>query len=201
METIKWLFFDIGSTLIDESTCYARRFLETTEGTNVSLQTFREKVIQLAAVSDDPYKEAVRLFGLQKAKWHSALEKPFPYASLVLQTLSKSYRLGILANQPAGAKQRLDAWNIGQYFDLILASAEEGLAKPDPAFFQLALQRAGCLPQEAVMVGDRLDNDILPAKKCGMKTIWVRQGYAELKAASDLPDFTVDSLADIPSIL
>ena len=43
METIKWLFFDIGSTLIDESTCYARRFLETTEGTNVSLQTFREK--------------------------------------------------------------------------------------------------------------------------------------------------------------
>ena len=68
METIKWLFFDIGSTLIDESTCYARRFLLTTEGTNVSLQTFREKVIQLAAVSDDPYKEAVRLFGLQKAK-------------------------------------------------------------------------------------------------------------------------------------
>ena len=201
METIKWLFFDIGSTLIDESTCYARRFLETTEGTNVSLQAFRERVIQLAADSDDPYKEAVRLFGLQKAKWHSALEKPFPYASLVLQTLSKSYRLGILANQPAGAKQRLDAWNIGQYFDLILASAEEGLAKPDPAFFQLALQRAGCLPQEAVMVGDRLDNDILPAKKCGMKTIWVRQGFAKCKAASELPDFTVDSLADIPSIL
>ena len=201
METIKWLFFDIGSTLIDESTCYARRFLETTEGTNVSLQTFREKVIQLAAVSYDPYKEAVRLLGLQKSKWHSALEKPYPYASFVLQTLSKSYRLGILANQPAGAKQRLDAWNIGQYFDLILASAEEGLAKPDPAFFQLALQRAGCLPHEAVMVGDRLDNDILPAKKCGMKTIWVRQGFAELKAASDLPDFTVDSLADIPSVL
>ena len=194
---MKWIFFDIGSTLVDESDCYACRFRETVEGTDISLQTFREKVIRLAAVSDDPYKEAVRLFGLQKNRWHSALEKPYPYTSLVLQTLSKSCRLGILANQPAGCRERLHLWGIEQYFDLILASAEEGLSKPDPAFFELALQRAGCLPHQAVMVGDRLDNDILPAKKIGFKTVWVKQGFAQYRQASDVPDFSVETLAGL----
>ena len=102
--------------------------------------------------------------------------------------------LGILANQPAGCRERLHLWGIEQYFDLILASAEEGLSKPDPAFFMLALQRAGCLPHQAVMVGDRLDNDILPAKKIGFKTVWVKQGFAQYR---QVPDFSVETLAGL----
>ena len=35
---------------------------------------------------------------------------------------------------------------------------------------------AGCQAENAVMIGDRLDNDIAPAKKLGMKTVWIRQG-------------------------
>ena len=198
---MKWLFFDIGSTLVDERACYERRYVETTEGTEIALQTFQDKVLELAVVSDDPYKEAVRFFGLQKAKWHSELETPYPFTKEILQTLSQYFQLGILANQPAGSRQRLDSWGIGQYFDLIVASAEAGVSKPDPAIFELALRRAGCLPQQAIMVGDRLDNDIRPAKLCGMQTVWVRQGFAKYRLASEIPDFTVDTLPEICRIL
>ena len=201
MAAIKWIFFDLGSTLLDETACYQQRIRETTAGTDVSPAVFAEKTKQLAACSDDPYREAVRYFYLKKTKWHSELETLYPYTAQVLQALFPKYKLGILASQPAGTKQRLDACGIGRHFDLILASAEAGLAKPDPAFFSLALTRAGCAPQEAVIVGDRLDNDILPAKNCGMKTVWVRQGFAKDRPLSDLPDRTVDTLPEILQFL
>lgn len=50
------------------------------------------------------------------------------------------------------------------------------------------------------MIGDRLDNDIASAKKIGMKTIWVRQGFARyqsVKNESERPDHTVESIRDI----
>lgn len=36
---------------------------------------------------------------------------------------------------------------------------------------------AKCKPENAVMIGDRIDNDIVPAKQLGMKTIWIKQGF------------------------
>ena len=201
MDTIKWVFFDLGSTLIDESACYAKRFQETTEGTGVCLQLFLKKISQLAADYDEPYRETIRVFGLQKTAWHSELETPYPFTAQVLRALSQKYQLGILANQPKGTKQRLNAWGIGRFFNLILSSAEEGFEKPDQSFFHLALSRAGCLPQEAVMVGDRLDNDMLPAKSIGMKTVWVRQGFAKSRPLSDLPDCTVNTLPELLQFL
>ena len=57
-----------------------------------------------------------------------------------------------------------------------------------------------CNPSDAFMVGDRLDNDIAPAKKLGMKTVWVRQGYAIYQSIDDestRPDYIVDSIEEL----
>ena len=54
--------------------------------------------------------------------------------------------------------------------------AEEGISKPNPRIFQIALEKSGCVPARAVMIGDRVDNDIIPAKAMGMYTIWLRRG-------------------------
>lgn len=54
------------------------------------------------------------------------------------------------------------------------------------------------------MIGDRLDNDIVPAKKLGMTTVWVRQEFARYQSAvsdCERPDFTVDSIGEILNIL
>jgi len=81
-----------------------------------------------------------------------------------------------------------------------MASAEAGCAKPDPKIFTAALEKAGCEPEEAIMIGDRIDNDIIPAKKLGMKTVWVRQGYAIYQTIDDedkRPDHIVDSIEEL----
>ena len=88
--------------------------------------------------------------------------------------------------------------------DLIVASAEESLEKPDIRIFQLALERAGCRPDEAIMIGDRIDNDIVPAKKAGMMTIRIRQGFggmAESLTAEETPEFSVRNLQELLAFL
>ena len=57
---------------------------------------------------------------------------------------------------------------------------------------------AGCRAEDAVMVGDRLDNDILPAKAVGMKTIWIRKGLS-VHQTSDAADCTIDDLCELKS--
>ena len=86
----------------------------------------------------------------------------------------------------------------------MVASAEEGVAKPDKRIFEIALTRAGCKPQEAAMIGDRLDNDIVPANELGMYTIWIKQGnwvYAEPKEKLEYPDWTICSLKELEELV
>ena len=62
---------------------------------------------------------------------------------------------------------------------------------------------AGCQPHHSVMVGDRLDNDILPAKKLGMRTVWIRKGlsgYQHIDLGKDNADWIIDNLSDLKEI-
>lgn len=75
--------------------------------------------------------------------------------------------------------------------------------KPDPRIFEIALGRADCKAEHAVMIGDRIDNDVVPAKKMGMKTVWIRQGGGGLwllQGPEQQPDFTVDNLGELVKI-
>lgn len=103
-----------------------------------------------------------------------------------------------------GTQERIDNWGIGKYFEVVVASAEAGCAKPDLKIFNLALEQAGCEPDEVIMVGDRLDNDIAPAKLLGMKTVWVRQGFAKYQSINnenERPDYIVDDIAELVNVL
>lgn len=106
-----------------------------------------------------------------------------------------------LSHQSADSAQRLADWGIGKYFDLVIASADEGVEKPNTEIFKIALERANCLPENAVMVGDRIDNDILPAKKLGIKTVWLKQGFAKYQPESDVPDYTIQTLETISKVM
>ena len=83
-----------------------------------------------------------------------------------------------------------------------MASAEEGVAKPDRRIFDIALERSGCKPENAVMIGDRVDNDILPAKAVGMKTVLVGQGLSSLSEEKYQDrDAYVSSIEELPDLL
>jgi FMN phosphatase YigB (HAD superfamily) len=87
------------------------------------------------------------------------------------------------------------------FISVSIASAEVGLEKPDPAIFDLALRQARCAASQAVMIGDRLDNDIRPARMLGLKTVRVLQGPGRFQVPRDSldePDLTVPAVKLIP---
>lgn len=200
MTDIKWLFFDIGSTLVDESECVKKRCDVIINKNSIDRNEFYDKVAECAKTDSYAVRAAAVYYGVEIPRWYGELEKLYPDTKMILEVLSKKYKLGVISNQIAGTKERLDNWNIGKYFDVVVASAEAGCAKPDFKIFKLALEQAGCKPNEAVMIGDRLDNDIVPAKQLGMKTVWVRQGFAKyqsIKNDNEQPNYTVETIGDI----
>ncbi len=79
--------------------------------------------------------------------------------------MQSKYNPGIIANQEHGTEERLIGYGSRQFFDIIISSGEEDVYKPDQKIFEITLNKAECSPREACMIGDRLDNDIVPAKK------------------------------------
>ena len=204
MSDIKYLFFDIGSTFVDETECVKKRCEVIIESNNIDRQEFYDRVEECAKTDSYAVRAAALYYGAEIPRWYGELEKLYPDTKMILEALSKKYKLGVIANQSLGTKERLDNWNIGKYFDVVVASAEADCAKPDLKIFNLALEQAGCKPNDAVMIGDRLDNDIVPAKQIGMKTVWVRQGFAKYQIIcneSEQPDFIIDSISNILDIL
>ena len=199
---IEWIFFDLGSTLIDETEVYAQRFRETVRGSDVSVSEFQKTAVRFWAQGLDGYPQAAAYYGLSKAPWRSAYEFLFDGCAAVLEALkARGYRLGVIANQVPGTEDRLKAWDILQFFDVVAASAELGTAKPDPAIFLWALHAANCKPENAVMIGDRIDNDILPAQALGMKTVRVLTGPAAVfRPADDPSDAVVCFLSALPDL-
>ncbi|MGN0663635.1 MAG: HAD family hydrolase [Negativibacillus sp.] len=200
MENIKWIFFDVGSTLVDESSCYERCVQEIIRGTDISFQEFYERMLFYYRQNRKGDLETAKEYGLPIPQWPTELERPYPQAESCLKQLHAKYHIGIIANQTIGTAQRLENFGLLKHIDLVISSAEEGVKKPDPAIFRLALERAGCLPQEAVMIGDRLDNDIEPVKALGMGTVWLRQGFGALSKVrneAEKPDFIVSQLKEV----
>ena len=138
---------------------------------------------------------------LSEARYDKELESPYEGAEQTLRTLSSRYRIGVIANQPAGTEERLVKWGLMPFISICLSSTEVGLEKPDPAIFQLALSQSGCAPEQAVMIGDRLDNDIRPARLLGWKTIRIAQGFARFQSPRDGMDEADISLAHLKGLV
>ena len=175
----KWVFFDLGSTLVDESECERVRIRNTVSGSPVSYEAFDRVFRRFCAQNQNGYASALEYFHLPKAPWPDELEKLYP----------------IIANQKAGLEARPNRFGIRTFFRVIAGSGDVGAAKPDPEIFRCALRLAGCSAGDAVMVGDRLDNDVIPAQQLGMRTVWVRQGYGGL-GNPDLLEKPCDIIAD-----
>ena len=204
MTNYKWLFFDIGSTLINEEKAYQDRIEQAIAETNLTYDTFYQRMLVLFQEGLKGDLIALQEYSLERPKWKSELEILYPDAKIVLETLHNRYKIGVIANQLPNLEKRLENFGIRQWIDLIISSADCGFSKPSSKIFQLALQQAPCSASSATMIGDRLDNDIAPAKALGMKTIWIKQGfsaYSPIQSPSEEPDFTVNSLSDLLKIL
>lgn len=202
---VEWVFFDVGSTLIDESQAYNHRIRDAIEGTDITFDMFQEKRTFFAKQNLKSDHAAIKFFGLKLTPWHKEDEVPYSDSEFILKYLyNKGYKIGVIANQSPGTTDRLKKWRLLKYISVVAASAELGVSKPNPEIFEKAFELAGCTTEKAIMIGDRLDNDIYPAKRLGMKTVWIRQGDATYQnpTHSDYEaDYIIHTLSELKEIL
>lgn len=113
----------------------------------------------------------------------------------------RGIRIGLAANQPLTVLDALDRRGIGRYFHHREVSGTHGYRKPDVRLFLCACDDLGVPPEACIMVGDRIDNDIVPAKWLGMYAILFRTGrHIEQQPRSwrELPDAEV---RDVPQLV
>ncbi len=115
----------------------------------------------------------------------------FPHAVPMLKKIRKQgIRTGLITNSGKfGIRQIKKSTKILENIDFPIFSFETGLSKPDTRLFKEILKRAKCAPGEAVMVGDKLIDDIAPAKIVGMNAIQFTT-YENLK--KELKKFAID---------
>ncbi len=210
MKKVKFIYFDIGYTLVNEEKVWEARCLE---------QSFTDEAKQLGLSAEDIFKEIINASKnylpqyrtvtnkykfKEVAPYRSELEILYPQVKTVLTYLASKYKLGIIANQADGLIERLNEFEIAKYFSVIISSWDYGVMKPDLELFRIGIEKAECKPQEIVMVGDRLDNDIFPAKALGMNTVWVKQGFGGMQIPKSQlyePTKEIDSLDELINIL
>lgn len=206
MKTDKFIFFDIGYTLVNEDDVWAERCREQAatrqaQELGVSADTLMQDIQTASVLFKSQWKYVIAKYGFtQSAKYKSELETPYDDTRVVLEQLSKRFRLGIIANQSGGLSERLRNWGIDKYFDTVISSADYEFSKPDKRLFLAALEKSGCSACDAVMVGDRLDNDILPANELGFQTVHIKQGFAKLQVAPTVdykPTYEVNNLTEL----
>ncbi|EQD79049.1 Haloacid dehalogenase-like hydrolase domain protein, partial [mine drainage metagenome] len=89
------------------------------------------------------------------------------------------------------------AHGLSQYFPIQIISEEVGHAKPDEAFFRIALGRTGVEPSDAVMIGDDPHADIGGAKAAGIRTVWLNRANAAWPAKTPVePDAQARDLTE-----
>ena len=121
----QWIFFDVGSTLVDEAAAYDHRVRDMISGTSITFQEFDNARIAFAKQGLDGNSAAIKHFGLTKTLWHPEDEVSYSDAHDTLAALcGKGYQLGIIANQSSGTAERLELWGLRKFFGVIAASAE-----------------------------------------------------------------------------
>lgn len=222
-----FVFFDLGQTLISEWDFidhFDHRFLEALNGYGARIDMRNYRAVRDSIIRDRKIGHgSVRDLAVEvcKAVLPAGYGEPvvrrmdpavkegrrtlFHFTEgteLVLKELSQKCELGIIANQSEDIVELLKSSGLDRYFKVKTISGAVGLKKPDPRIFALALKEAGRNARECIMIGDRLDTDICPANKLGMKTIRVTDSlFALQKPREDCeqPAVTVAKLAEIPA--
>ncbi|MCE2393159.1 HAD family hydrolase [Candidatus Poribacteria bacterium] len=114
----------------------------------------------------------------------------------ILDALQGHYTMGLLSN----GNTYPERCGLAGYFQFVVFAQEHDIQKPDPALFEIAIERAGCAKRQLLHVGDSFQNDIIGAKQAGVKSVWLnRQG--ENNGTGKQHDFEISSLRELTRIL
>ncbi|MDR0482337.1 MAG: HAD family hydrolase [Cellulomonadaceae bacterium] len=206
--------FDVGETLV----CETRIWLRWAERLNIPAVTFAGVLggcIAEGKTLEETFEILVPGISIpdEEARW--AVDEPeslrsgfdaddlYPDVRPALEALQAAgFRVVIAGNQPAEALASLQAMDLP--CDVIANSSEIGVEKPDPAFFSAVAELAGVERYRISYIGDRLDNDVFPAMRAGMRPFLIRRGpfgYMHAAGPDAFRTTVIDSLMELPEIL
>lgn len=210
---IRAVVFDVGETLLDDTAEWAR----WASWLGVPTHTF-SAVLGAVTASGRNNAETFDYFrpgfdlALERQRREDAglgeqidEEDIYPDVRPALTALGDAgIWVGIAGNQTARAAELLR--NLELPVNAIATSGEWGVAKPDPMFFEHVVDFAPGEPSEIAYVGDHKDNDILPARAAGLRSILIRRGpwgylWADDPDVAANADFVVNSLSELPGVL
>ena len=117
----------------------------------------------------------------------------------ILEKLSQAgCKLGVISNFYGNVETLCREFGYIPFLQTILDSAIIGLKKPDPAFFQMALNQLDVSAAETAFVGDSFERDIVPAKALGMQTFWLIGDQSLVPPRPGQADVILRSLEDLP---
>jgi HAD superfamily hydrolase (TIGR01509 family) len=221
---VRWIFFDLGGVLVDEdalheemAACIGRLLPEY--GVDLGPAQVRDRFIDIAlntrgmrpssvieSVLPDRRKAEEVLARYRREVWPKfpELMKIRDGALDVLKQLSSSYSLAMIANQPKSSRGFIDSKGITALMKFTLLSEEVGAAKPDVKIFNEAFRRCRAPGRECVMVGDRVEMDIAPARRLGMRAVRMRAGlFAPVEPKDDWEraDADITELKELPGAI
>ena len=244
---ISWVFFDVGNVVftddlamlfiyqtlhpeilrIDSSITFGEILRQKEELVRRNGDGKPHQALAVKYLGEEGYARFRQAVLAELDRDYARYNTPIPGVREVMGQLSGRFKIGVAANQVKACRQALGEAGLLDHLSLVWLSEEVGLSKPDRRFFEGFLEEAGCSGAEAVMIGDRLDYDILPAKAQGMKTILTRMDYrnmvevppteearwyfeslarvrvsgAEPRTEGERPDAVVTLLEQIPSVI
>lgn len=222
---IKAILFDVGGPIFTEDPGYdlinttTRQLISNEIGRQISDDEF-EKAMYSAINSWAPslIRSVIWQFLKPDAKLTDTLHRKVAQEFLaqeseptltegidqVIRTLARSFKLALAANQPRLVRKKLEQTGLMEFFVSTVVSGDLGLSKPDSRLFLAICERIGTEPENCIMIGDRLDNDIYPANILGMRTIWIKSGphaRQEPRIPEDVPDAVVEKMPDVIDII
>ncbi len=119
----------------------------------------------------------------------------------MLLAMKNKYRLALVSNFTGNLVTVCRELGIDEIFSAIIDSAVVGVSKPDPEIFRLACRDLDLEPNYCLVLGDSYDRDIVPAKMIGCRTAWLHGRSWREPSATPLADYTIKSLAELPTLL
>lgn len=197
---LKAVFFDVGETLVDEERWW--RHVADRAGMPPHV------VWAALGVTIERGEEHWALWE------HLGVERPAAWDELTylrddllpgaLECLEAVRGLGLFVGIVGNQSAALERWAREEALpaDLIASSAGWGVRKPAAAFFERVVREAGCVAGEVAYVGDRVDNDVVPAAEAGLVAVHLRRGpWGLLQRPDPRAALVVDSLAELPGAL
>ncbi len=220
---IKGVLFDLDDTLYDSSSFADRARREAikmmidsglnateVEAYNILQRIIKQKGSNYTKHFDDLVKAIMghyepKIITMGIITYHNvkfALLRPYPDTiKTLIELKNMGLKLGVITDGITIKQwEKLIRLGIVDFFDDVITSEEFGLGKPNIEFFEYGINKMELNPNETVYVGDRVDRDIIPAKKVGMHTIRILKGkYKDME--DNKSDYSVNNLLDVVNIV